>query len=191
MLIFSATPGIGDAAQFRRSEIEQHRDHQRKDDLPGRLGTRHDALADNPAAADAFQVVDKAEDAEGDQRAHGHQHRLANQVEAQQVGEVQQAGDDDHGQDHHQAAHGGRAHLHLVQSRLLDADLLTHLVADQPVDQRPAPDDGQKEGDGAQCQRIGHRARPLAPRLGQRRHHVVHVRRTRSLNQHHVARANN
>ena len=75
---------------------------------------------------------------------------------AQKIGKIEDEGNHKDWHQDHQAAHGRGAHLRLVGTGAIEPDLLADAQSAQQVNQRTAPDDGQKERYRPQGQGEGH-----------------------------------
>jgi len=122
----------------------------RQDDLAGELGPGANALAALAQAADAFPIVDGAQNAEANEHEQRQQDARAGQAFLDQAGEIQTERDEHHRHEDQNAAHGGRAGLDHVRLRACLADLLADAQPPQNFDEGAAPDGRQQKGDRAQ-----------------------------------------
>ncbi len=141
---------------LRRPKIEHQGDDRGKEQLKAAFHARAHSLALGVDTLDALPVVHPTQHGVRGQAEEQKQRALADGVQADQVGNVQHPGDQQHRHHKQNAAHRRRARLGLVAPRQLNANLLADSLALQKIDQGPAPDHGNDKTDCAQRQGIGH-----------------------------------
>jgi hypothetical protein len=121
---------------------------KREDDLNQEFGAGAHPIAFAPAV-NAFPVVHRAEDGKGDHDAIGKRTERPTPLVVTPIKRtaLSNSAQQQHRQDEHHAAHGGRAHLDAMRIRLLHTDDLADLEVTQDAQERSAPDDRHDEGE--------------------------------------------